>query len=86
MGRNICITVPKSIKWEQYEKEIGQEFEATWKEIQDAKTDTDDLTDKELGLLDKYQELKPFIFLLRKNKKFECFEKIWQKIKPRNVV
>ena len=22
MGRNICITVPKSIKWEEYEKEI----------------------------------------------------------------
>lgn len=22
MGRNICITVPKSIKWEEYEKEL----------------------------------------------------------------
>lgn len=70
----------------QYEKEIGQEFDAVWKEVQNAKFATANLTDKELGLLDKYQELKPLIFLLRKNRTFECFEKIWQKIKPRNVV
>ena len=70
----------------QYEAELGQEFEAIWRKIQDADSETSHLTDKELGLLDKYKDLKPYLFLLRKDKEQECLDKIWQKIKPRSLI
>lgn len=70
----------------KYEADLNQEFKAMWRKIQDADSETSHLTDKELGLLDKYQDLKPCLFLLRKDKEQECLNKIWQKIKPRNVV
>lgn len=70
----------------KYEAELKQEFEAMWRKIQDVDSETSHLTDKELGLLDKYQDLKPYLFLLRKDKEQECLDKIWQKIKPRNMV
>ena len=70
----------------QYEKELQDEYDRYWQKIGDIEYKTSHLTDKELGLLDDYQEFKPFLFLLRKDRWQECLDKIWQKIKPTNVV
>lgn len=70
----------------RYEQELLDEYDTLWQKIGDIHYQTSHLTDKELGLLDNYQEFKPFLFLLRKDRWQECLDKIWQKIKPTNVV
>ena len=70
----------------QYEKELGQEFSTVLQNVQTAHDKTASLTDKELGLLEDYQDIKPLLFLLRKDRTIELYDKIWQKIKPHNVV
>lgn len=70
----------------QYEKELQNEYDQYWQKIGDIQYKTSHLTDKELGLLDDYQEFKPFLFFLRKDRWQECLDKIWQKIKPTNMV
>lgn len=74
------------LQMKEYEKELKLEFESFYQKILQAEYRTSDLTDKELGLLDDYQDLKPFLFLLRKDKGQECLDRVWQKIKPTNMV
>ena len=69
-----------------WEAELVLEYEMWWHKIQEADSKTNHLSDKELGLLNDYQELKPFLFLLRKDREQECLNRIWGKIKPRNMV
>lgn len=73
-------------KMQQYEKELMADYQNLWSKILKADYETSELTDKELGLLNKYQDLKPYIFLLRKDKDQQCFNKIWHAIQPRNVI
>ena len=72
--------LPQAITWQ---RELTKEFNEIWRAVQDADSETSHLTDKELGLLDKYQNLKPYLFMLRKDKEQECISRIWEAIKPR---
>lgn len=72
--------LPQAFTWQ---RELMKEFNEIWRAVQDADSETSHLTDKELGLLDNYQNLKPYLFMLRKDKEQECISQIWKAIKPR---
>ena len=70
---------------EKWQAELETDYNAIWKKIQDADSATAHLSDKELGLLNDYQNWKPFIFLLRKDQEQECLSRIWKLLKPKMV-
>lgn len=69
-----------------WKAELVLEYELFWQKVLQAELETSNLTDKELGLLNDYQTLKPFIFLLRKDRDQECMNKIWDRVKPSNML
>lgn len=72
--------LPQAMTWE---RELNKDFHSLWTKVLSADDQTNQLTDKELGLLNDYQDLKKYLFLLRKDKIQECLQEIWKAIKPK---
>lgn len=75
--------LPQAMKWAG---EIKQNYNRLWTMIQDVYSETESLSDKELGLLPEHQSFKKYLFLIRRDKDQEALNLLWQEVKPHDTI
>lgn len=71
------------LQMRNWQAEIEEQLEQRWREIMNAHSLTNRLSDKELGLLDDFHDEKPYLFLIRKHQELQARYNLLKALKPK---